>query len=138
MTNTLQWTVVGEQFEDGSMLKNWRKIEESRHWHWQYDTHELAFEIYEHDAQYWKLYRIRYVPEGESEYAYGFGGQACRMVLVVYKSRSRSPHSRLLMSAGDREWVRTYEVDETIHTVVKVGKNSAEYGAPFISKQEAA
>ncbi len=138
MTNTLQWTIADEQFEDGSLLKDWIRIEESGVWHWQYDTHELSFDIYEHDAQFWKLYRIRYVPEGESEYAHSFGGQACRVVLVSYKSRARSPHSRRLMSVGDREWVRTYEVDETIHTVLKSGETAPKYGAPFTPKREAA
>ncbi len=138
MTNTLQWTIVGEQFEDGSLLSDWTKIEESELWHWQYDTHELSFDIYEHDARFWKLYRIRYVPEGKSEYVHSFGGQACRVALVSYKSRVRSPHSGRLMSVGDREWVRTYEVDEAVHTVLKAGEGAAEYGAPSKPKRKAA
>lgn len=137
MTNTLQWAVRGESFEDGSRLADWTKIEESGAWHWQYDTHELSFEIYEHDGQYWKLYRARFVPEGASDYAYDFGGQACRMALVEYKARTRSPHSSKLMQAGDREWVRTYEVDEKIHAVLKAGEENAKYGAAYGPKRAA-
>ena len=46
MSNTLKWRLKGELFEDGSQLSNWQKIEQSA-WQWQYDTHELAFDIYE-------------------------------------------------------------------------------------------
>ena len=70
MTETLKWQIRGERFEDGSLLADWVKIEESGEWHWQYDTHELTFEIYEHDGQYWKLYRARFVPDGARDYAY--------------------------------------------------------------------
>ena len=125
MKNTLQWTIQGQKFEDESMLRDWVKIEESGVWHWQYDTHELTFHIYEHDGQYWKLYLARGVPEGTTEYQYDFGGQACRMALVAYKTRARSPHSRRLMQENDLEWVRTYEVDEAIHQVVKAGREYA-------------
>ena len=138
MTDTLQWAERGLSFSDGSRLADWVKIEESGVWHWQYDTHELTFDIYEHDGQYWKLYRARFVPEGEGDYAYGFGGQACRMALVEYKEQARSPHSSKLMRRGDREWVRTYEVDEAIHTVLKAGRRNAKYGEPYGPKSVAA
>lgn len=137
MTDTLQWAVRGESFADGSRLADWIKIEESGVWHWQYDTHELTFDIYEHDGQYWKLYRARFVPEGASDYAHDFGGQACRMALVAYKARGRSPHSHRLMQPGEREWVRTYEVDETIHEVLRAGRADPRYGAPYGRKRAA-
>ncbi len=127
MNDTLQWRIRGESFEDGSKLADWVKVEESGEWHWQYDSHELSFDIYEHDGQFWKLYRARFVPEGANEYAYDFGGQACRMALVTYKQRSRSPHSARLMQAGDLEWVRTYEVDDAVHGIVKAGRNDPKY-----------
>ncbi len=121
MRDTLQWRTRGHEFEDGSRLADWRKIEDSP-WHWQTDGHELTFEIYEHDGQYWKLYRVRWVPEGSKEHEYAFGGQACRMFQVQYKERARSPHSGRLMEPGDFEWVRTYEVDEEIHCVTRAGR----------------
>ena len=126
MKNTLRWRIPGEVFEDGSRLADWRKIETSP-WLWQYDSHELSFDIYEHDRQYWKLYRARFVPEGATEYAYDFGGRACRMALVEYKRRARSPHSSKLMEGGDREWVRTYELDESSHNVVRAGRADPKY-----------
>lgn len=128
MTHTLKWAIPDKTFEDGSALTDWRKIEQGP-WHWQYDTHELSFSIYEHDGQYWKLYLARWVADGGTEYQYGHGGQACRMTLVSYKTRIRSPHSKRLMLEGDLEWVRTYEVDETIHDVVKQGQDDPAYGA---------
>ena len=127
MTDTLQWAVRGETFSDGSKFSDWEKIAESGVWHWQYDTHEMTYDIYEHDGQYWKLYRIRYAANGA--YAYDYGGQACRMTLVNYKVAARSPHSNVLKKAGDIEWVRTYEVDERIHRVVRAGREDARYGA---------
>ncbi len=126
MRNTLKWRIPGEVFEDGSRLADWRMIE-TRPWLWQYDSHELSFDIYEHDGQYWKLYRARFVPEGTTEYAHDFGGQACRMALVEYKRRARSPHSSKLMEGGDREWVRIYEVDESSHNVVRAGRADPKY-----------
>ncbi|MEM7024594.1 MAG: hypothetical protein AAF637_18745 [Pseudomonadota bacterium] len=137
MPNTLPWKVHGVSFADGSKLRDWVKVEESGVWHWQYDSHELSFEIYQHDGQYWKLYRARYVPEGSSAYAYTFGGQACRMALVEYRIQTRSPHSGKLMAQGEHEWVRTYEVDEAIHTVVRAGREDSRYGAPYGPKQAA-
>ncbi len=59
MSDTLRWKIPGETFEDGTKLTDWKKIESSP-WHWQYDTHELAFDIYEHAGQYWKLYHSRW------------------------------------------------------------------------------
>ena len=56
MRNQLAWKIPGETFEDGSRLADWKKIA-SFPWQWQYDTHELAFDIYEHNGGYWKLYR---------------------------------------------------------------------------------
>ena len=123
MSDTLKWRVRGELFEDASQLSDWQKIEQSA-WQWQYDTHELTFDIYEHDGDYWKLYRARWLPEGATEYVYGFGGQACRMVLVEYQTTARSPHSHKLMQAGNFEWVRTYEYDESIHRLIKAGLRS--------------
>lgn len=136
MTDTLQWQKPGETLEDGSLFAHWIKIEESGVWHWQYDTHEMTFDIYEHDGQYWKFYRIRYADDN-GEYQYHFGGQACRMALVAYSTKTRSPHSNRAMSPGDLEWVRTYEVDEAIHRVIKAGRDDAKYGAPFDSKHAA-
>ncbi len=46
MSDTLRWKIPGEIFEDGTKLTDWTKIESSS-WQWQYDTHELAFDIYE-------------------------------------------------------------------------------------------
>ncbi len=123
MSDTLKWQVKGELFEDGSPVSDWRKVEQSN-WQWQYDTHELAFDIYEHDGDYWKLYRARWVPRGSTEYVHDFGGQACRMVLVEYQTTARSPHSHKRMQAGDLEWVRTYEYDESVHRLTKAGQRS--------------
>ena len=138
MTDTLQWVRRGESFEDGSKLADWALIEDSGAWHWQYDTHELSFRIYEHDGQYWKLYRARFVPPEGDTYIHDFGGQACRMALVRYRRRARSPHSALLMEAGAEEWVRTYEVDEALHEVIKAGRADPKYGAPYGPKRRAA
>ena len=120
MSDTLKWRVVGEEFEDGSRLSEWTKIE-SHPWMWQYDTHELTFDIYEHEGQYWKLYRSRWVAPGKTDYSYGYGygGQVCSIALVEYLTRARSPHSNVLKEAGDLEWVRVYEVDPEIHCIVK-------------------
>ncbi len=121
MSDTLHWRVKGELFADGSRLSDWQKIEQSD-WQWQYDTHELAFDIYEHDGDYWKLYRARWIPECSTEYVNDFGGQACRMMLVEYQTTARSPHSNRLMQRCDLEWVRTYEYDDSIHRIVKAGR----------------
>lgn len=132
MTDTLRWHIPGVSFEDGSRLDgDWTKVHHSDRWDWQYDTHELSFAIYQHDNQFWKLYRIRFVPDGTSDYAYDFGGQACRMALVRYNARARSPHSGKLFQAGEEEWVRTYEVDARIHDLVRAGPADARYGAPY-------
>ena len=131
MTDTLPWTNKGKTFADGSQLSGWVKIYQSLDWHWQYDTHQFCFAIYEHDGQYWKLYHARFVREGDDKYTYGFGGQACRMVLVEYLFQSRSPHSSMLKKNGDKEWIRTYEYDPMIHKVLKVGERNVEYGEPY-------
>jgi hypothetical protein len=138
MRNTLQWHVHGASFEDGSKLEDWRKVHESDAWHWQYDTHELSFAIYEHDGQYWKLYRARFAREDGSGHVYDFGGQACRMVLVRYRRSAKSPHSNRLMPEGADEWVRTYEVDKTIHKVLKAGLADPKYGVPYGPEEAAA
>ncbi len=56
MRNQLAWKIPGETFEDGSRLADWKKIA-SFPWQWQYDTHELAFDIYEHDGGRWCMNR---------------------------------------------------------------------------------
>lgn len=131
MSDTLGWQRRGMRFDDGSLLADWKKVYESPAWMWQYDTHELSFDIYEHDGQFWKLYRARFAKEDGSGYSYGYGGQACRMALVRYRRTARSPHSALLMQQGAEEWVRTYEVDSELHEVVRAGRADPKYGAPF-------
>ncbi|NER80207.1 MAG: hypothetical protein F6K42_11620 [Leptolyngbya sp. SIO1D8] len=127
MSNTLRWRIPGQQFEDGSTVTDWKKIE-STFWHLQVERgYEMTFNIYEHDGQFWKLYLGRWVVEGTTEYLYQYGGQACRMTQVMYQRQARSPHSGLLKEAGDLEWVRVYEVDEHIHTVVQVGQPDPKY-----------
>ena len=137
MSNTLGWRTRGVSFEDGSRLENWRIVHRSGVWMWQYDTHELSFDIYEHDGQYWKLYRARVAKDDGTGYVHDFGGQACRMALVRYRRGAKSPHSSLLMKERAVEWVRTYEVDETIHEVLKAGRADPRYGAPYGRKQAA-
>ena len=137
MNDTLLWLVKGKTFTDGSQLSDWVKIYQSPDWHWQYDTHELTFAIYEHDGQYWKLYHARFVQDGNDKYSYGFGGQACRMVLVEYLSKTRSPHSSMLNKKGDEEWIRTYEYDPMIHKILKVGERNDKYGKPYEMKHVA-
>ena len=135
--DTLGWRLHGVSFQDGSRLADWKKIHESGVWNWQYDTHELTFDIFQHDGQFWKLYRARFAKEDGSGYSYGFGGQACRMALVRYRLPCKSPHSSLLMPAGAEEWVRTYEVDTVIHEVIRAGRADPKYGAPFGPKHAA-
>ena len=130
MSDKLPWSVEGEVFADGSRLADWVKVYQSSEWHWQYDTHEMTFAIYEHDGQYWKLYRIRYVGAGEKEYTYRFGGVACRAVEVEYLNTARSPHSSMLKHSGDLEWVRVHEYDSTVHRLVRAGECSDKYGEP--------
>ena len=127
MSDTLRWKIPGEIFEDGTKLSDWTKIESSP-WQWQYDTHELAFDIYEHDGGYWKLYRARSAQPGADSYQTSFGGQACRMTLVEYRRRAGSPHSRLLKEQGELEWVRVEEVDLAIHRPVMGGESTPERG----------
>ena len=136
MSDTLGWKSVGEVFQDGSRLEDWTLIEKGTVWHWQYDTHELTFDIFAHDGQFWKLYRAR-MARADGEYMYDFGGQACRMVQVSYIRPSRSPHSRRAMQPGDVEWVRTYEFNSEIHQVLKTGKTDEKYGKPFEDQRAA-
>jgi len=122
MQDTMQWSVNGKSFEDGSDFDtDWKLIYESGEWHWQYDTHDLTFKIYEHDGEFWKLYHVRYVSDGDNKYSFGFGGQACRMTKVRYLKCTKSPHSSRLMDKGEEEWVRTYEVNSAIHSVLLTG-----------------
>ena len=115
----LGWKIRGVVFEDGSSLEDWNRIYQSP-WHWQYDDHELSFEIFEYLGAYWKLYKYRRVPKKRAEYEYGYGGQACRVAEVSYNSTSRSPHSGTLKQVNDKEWVRVEEVDENMHTLLRV------------------
>ena len=132
MKNTLRWRIPGQEFEDGSQVDDWHKIESSP-WHLQFESnYEMTFDIYEHAGQYWKLYQARWVTEGSNEYVYRYGGQACRMTQVEYITRSRSPHSGLLKEVGDLEWVRVYEVEERIHYVVKTGQSDHKYDSEQI------
>ncbi len=132
MKNTLRWKIPSQEFEDGSQLKDWHKIESSP-WHLQFESnYEMTFDIYEHDGQYWKLYQARWVTGSSNEYVYRYGEQACRMTQVEYTTQSRSPHSGLLKEAGDLEWVRVYEVDERIHYVVKTGQSDPKYDSEKI------
>ena len=127
MKNTLRWRIPGQEFEDGSKLTDWKKIDSSP-WHQQFDSnYEMTFDIYEHEGQYWKLYQSRWATEVTNEYVYRHGRQVCRMSQVEYTTRSRSPHSGLLKETGDLEWVRVYEVDERIHYVVKAGQPDPKY-----------
>ncbi len=87
---------------------------ESDIWHWQYDTHELSFTIYEHDGQYWKLYRAHFARNDGQGYDYGFGGQACRMTLVRYRRNAKSPHSNRLMEAAGAQAERGASGDRAL------------------------
>ena len=131
MNDTLPWAVKGSTFVDGSRYSDWVKIYQSPQWHWQYDTHELCFAIYQYDGQYWKLYHARFVDRGGDSYRYDYGGQACRMVLVEYSVRGRSPHSAQLKERGEREWIRTYEYDPGMHSVVTASERNEKYGEPY-------
>ncbi len=119
MSEKLGWKTRGKQFEDGSSLDNWTKVEESGIWHWQYDTHELTFDIYEYNACYWKLYRVRYPSETRDGYQYDYGGQACQVALVAYLNCTASPHSNKVMQTGELEWIRVSEIDPAIHKVIR-------------------
>ena len=130
MTDKLAWQDRGRSFVDGSRLADWKKVFQSERWHWQYDTHELTYAIYAHDGQFWKLYHSRYVEPGRLEYTQGYGGVACRVVEVRYTTLARSPHSSLLKSPGDLEWIRTSEFDSRIHELVRAGEANDKYPAP--------
>ena len=131
MRDTLGWTENGARFQDGSSLDDWQLIYQDDKWHWQYDTHEMTFGIYRHDNQYWKLYQVRFVAPGTTRYAFGYGGQACRVVQVKYTRKARSTHSHMLMEKGETQWIRTYEFDPDIMRVIRHGEKNEKYGAPF-------
>lgn len=133
MKNTLQWRIHGDEFEDGSKIADWKKIE-SDAWHFRVESsYEMTFDIYEHDGQFWKLYQGRWAVEGIAEYTYRYGGQACRMTQVAYTTKVRSPHSGLLKQRGDLEWVRVYEVNERIHNVMKTGLPDPKYNGKTVA-----
>lgn len=133
MKNTLRWRIPGQEFEDGSQLSDWKKVDISP-WHLQVERdYEMTFDIYEYDGQFWKLYQGRWVIEGTTAYMYRYGGQACRVTRVAYRMKARSPHSGLLKQRGDLEWVRVYEVDERIHAVIKAGQADPRYDGEVVS-----
>ncbi|WP_299959607.1 hypothetical protein [uncultured Roseobacter sp.] len=136
MADTLGWKIEGQTFRDGSRYADWEKVYQDDKWHWQYDTHEMTFAIYKYDGQYWKLYEARFVAPDATEYTHGFGGQACRMVEVEYTRKARSPHSTMLMDQGARQWIRTYEYDPEIMTVITTGEENEKYGAPYTANRE--
>ena len=140
MRDTLGWLESGTRFRDGSTIDDWELIHQDDTWHWQYDTHEMTFGIYRHDGQYWKLYKVRFVTPGATQYSYAFGGQACRMVQVKYTCRARSTHSNTLMDEGQTQWIRTYEFDPNTMQVIRYGEENEKYGAPFkaIDRQQVA
>ena len=113
----LRWRIQDREFEDGSQLKQWKRIEDTA-WIPQPEGHELTFSIYEHDGRFWKLYRGRW-RTNEGGYAYSYGGQACQVAEVRYRRNAISPHSSVSKLAGEREWVRVEEVDPTIHDVIR-------------------
>ena len=131
MRDTLGWAIQGKTFQDGSTLADWQEIYKSDRWHWQYDSHELSYAIYQYDGQFWKLYHARYVNPGETDFSYGFGGQACRMVEVEYQKAAKSPHSNMPKSSGDTEWIRTYEYRADMHRVLTAGEQNEKYGQPY-------
>lgn len=133
MNDKLPWAVKGQSFADGSRLSDWVQIYASPDWHWQYDTHEMTFAIYEHDDQYWKLYCGRFVEPGATDYTYDYGGVACRVVLVEYLQTGRSPHSAMLKRKGEEEWIRTNEFDPALHKLLRSSEHSDKYGAPYES-----
>ncbi len=118
--NKMRWRIKDHEFEDGSTLANWTKIEGSS-WLPQEEGYELSFDIYEHDGQFWKLYIARWKAEDQSKYAYSYGGVACRMAQVAYKKQALSPHSGVEKPGGELEWVRVEEVDNAIHQVIRKG-----------------
>ena len=127
MKNTMQWQIPDQEFEDGSRITDWKKLEDGA-WHPQFErNYEMKFDIFEYDGQFWKLYQARWVADGTFQYHCRYGGQACRMSQVQYQKMTRSPHSGLLKKAGDLEWVRVYEVDEQIHKVIQAGRPDLKY-----------
>ena len=85
LKDKMHWAVKDQVFEDGSMVQEWEKIEGSP-WIPQDEGYELSFDIYRHHDQFWKLYIARWIPEGAAEYAYAYGGVACRIAEVRYKT----------------------------------------------------
>ncbi|MEO1348063.1 MAG: hypothetical protein AAFW84_04575 [Cyanobacteria bacterium J06635_15] len=133
MKNTLSWKIPNHVFEDGSPITDWQKVESSA-WQLQFESgYEMTFDIYKHEGQFWKLYQARWVIEGTTEYLYRYGGQACRMTQVAYKTKARSPHSGLLKQRGDLEWVRVYEVDKRLHTIIQAGQSDPKYDGKAIA-----
>ena len=113
----LRWRIQDREFEDGSQLKQWRRIENTT-WIPQPDGYELTFSIYEHAGGFWKLYRAR-LRTHEGSYANSYGGQACQVAEVRYRRDAISPHSSDSKLVGECEWVRVEEVDPTIHDVIR-------------------
>ena len=113
----MTWRIKDQVFDDGSALADWTKIEGSA-WLPQEEGYELSFNIYQHDGAFWKLYIARWKLQGRSEYAYSYGGLACRMAQVKYKTNAVSPHSGMWKEAGELEWVRVEEVDPAKHEVL--------------------
>ncbi len=118
----LPWLVPNEVFADGSEVSDWTMIE-SFPWTAQEHGYEMSFDIYEHDGQFWKLYRARWNAAGKTDYRYSYGGQACRMAEVRYTKESISPHSHGQKQEGDVEWIRVEEVDSAIHEVLRRGED---------------
>ena len=67
----LRWRIQDREFEDGSQLKQWRRIENTT-WIPQPYGYELTFSIYEHAGGFWKLYRAR-LRTHEGSYANSYG-----------------------------------------------------------------
>lgn len=116
----LPWLVPNEVFLDGSKIQDWRKIE-SYPWTAQNQGHDLSFDIYEHDGQFWKLYRARAKTADGRRGSCFYGGQACRMAEVRYTTEAVSPHSFQQKRKGEVEWVRVEEVDAAIHEILRRG-----------------
>ncbi len=114
----MHWRIRGREFEDGSPLSSWIKIEGSS-WIPQIGGCELSFNIYKHDGHFWKLYVTRWKLDGRAESEYTYGGRACRVAQVKYRASAKSPHSGVEKARGELEWVRVEEVDPEIHAVVR-------------------
>jgi len=77
------------------------------------------------------LYLGRYVLPGTTEYTYDYGGIACRVLLVLYRIKSRSPHSATLKLQSDQEWIRINEYNPDIHKVLQAGQINSKYKEPY-------